>query len=64
MLLVTVNCLTDKAKDLGIDWWVNSPMFRKDKSKEVPESTSHSNFAREAAPNKRRNLHLATRRPA
>jgi len=59
-----VNCLTDKAKELGIDWWVNSPMFRKSEPKEIPESISRSRFGREVAQNKRRNLHLATRRPA
>jgi len=59
-----VNCLTDKAKEMGIDWWVNSPMFRKDKAKEIPESISRSRFGREVSQNKRRNLHLATRRPA
>ena len=59
-----VNCLTDKAKELGIDWWVNSPMFRKERPSEIPESISHSRFGREVSQNKRRNLHLATRRPA
>ena len=59
-----VNCLTDKAKEMGIDWWVNSPMFRKERPRESPEGISQSRFGREVAQNKRRNLHLATRRPA
>jgi hypothetical protein len=59
-----VNCLVDKAKELGIDWWVNSPMFRKDKPKEIPESISHSRFGREVSQQQKRHLHLATRRPA
>ena len=59
-----VNCLTDKAKEMGIDWWVNSPMFRKSEPKEIPESISHSRFGREVSQNKQRNLHLASRRPA
>ena len=59
-----VKCLTDKAKEMGIDWWVNSPMFRKERPREMPESISQSRFGREVSQNKRRNLHLATRRPA
>ena len=59
-----VNCLTDKAKEIGIDWWVNSPMFRKSEPREIPESISQSRFGREALQNKRRHLHLAGRRPA
>jgi hypothetical protein len=42
-----VNCLVDKAKELGIDWWVNSPMFRKDKQQEIAKSISHSRLGRE-----------------
>ena len=59
-----VNCLTDKAKEMGIDWWVNSPMFREGKPEEIPESISHSRFGREVSQNKRRHLHPATRHPA
>jgi hypothetical protein len=59
-----VNCLTDKAKELGIDWWVNNPMFRKDKQKEIAESISQSRLGREVSQQEKRNLHLATRRPA
>ena len=59
-----VNCLTDKAKEMGIDWWVNNPMFRKHKPQEIAESISHSGFGREVSQNKRRRLHLASRRSA
>jgi len=59
-----VNCLTDKAKEMGIDWWVNSPMFRKERPREIPESISQSTSGGDIAQLKKRNLHLATRRPA
>ncbi len=59
-----VNCLTDKAKEMGIDWWVNNPMFRKYQPQEIPESISHSRIGREVAQPQKRHLHLATRRPA
>jgi hypothetical protein len=59
-----VDCLVDKAKELGIDWWVNNPMFRKDKQQEIAKSISHSRFGREVSQKKTHQLHLATRRPA
>jgi hypothetical protein len=59
-----VNCLTDKAKEMDIDWWVNDPMFRKHKPQEIPDNISQSRFGREVTQQKKRHLHLATRRPA
>lgn len=60
-----VNCLTDKAKEMGIDWWVNSPMFRKENPQEIPKGISYSRFGpRTLAARKPRHLDFATRRPA
>ena len=28
-----VICSVDKAKEMGMDWWVNNPIFRSDKDK-------------------------------
>jgi hypothetical protein len=39
-------------------------MFRKDKQKEIAESISQSRLGREVSQQEKRNLHLATRRPA
>ena len=54
-----VNCVVDKAKELDIDWWVNNPMFRKEKQPQIaPQIRS-----RTLTPRKPRHLNLATRRP-
>ncbi len=30
-----VICSVDKAKEMGMDWWVNNPIFRQDKRQEI-----------------------------
>ena len=30
-----VICSVDKAKEMGMDWWVNNPIFRADKPQEI-----------------------------
>jgi Gas vesicle protein len=30
-----VICSVDKAKEMGMDWWVNNPIFRPDKQAEI-----------------------------
>ena len=36
-----VICSVDKAKEMGMDWWVNNPIFRQDKHPEIaPASLS------------------------
>ena len=30
-----VICSVDKAKEMGMDWWVNNPIFRADKQEEI-----------------------------
>jgi hypothetical protein len=30
-----VICSVDKAKEMGMDWWVNQPIFRADKQAEI-----------------------------
>jgi hypothetical protein len=30
-----VICSVDKAKEMGMDWWVNNPIFRQDKQPEI-----------------------------
>ena len=30
-----VICSVDKAKEMGMDWWVNNPIFRNDKQAEI-----------------------------
>jgi hypothetical protein len=30
-----VICSVDKAKEMGMDWWVNNPIFRQDNQKEI-----------------------------
>lgn len=30
-----VICSVDKAKEMGMDWWVNNPIFRQDKHPEI-----------------------------
>ena len=30
-----VICSVDKAKEMGMDWWVNNPIFRADKQGEI-----------------------------
>ena len=30
-----VICSVDKAKEMGMDWWVNNPIFRADKQAEI-----------------------------
>jgi len=30
-----VVCSVDKAKEMGMDWWVNNPIFRQDKRQEI-----------------------------
>jgi len=59
-----VDCLVDKAKELGIDWWVNNPMFRKERPQVIAKSTAHSRSGREVSQPKTHQLHLATRRSA
>jgi len=59
-----VNCVVDKAKELGIDWWVNNPMFRKEEPRVIATSTAHSRSGREVSQQKTHQLHLATRRSA
>ena len=34
-----VICSVDKAKEMGMDWWVNNPIFRQDKQQEVAQAS-------------------------
>jgi hypothetical protein len=34
-----VICSVDKAKEMGMDWWVNSPIFRRDKQQEIAQAS-------------------------
>lgn len=43
-----VNCLTDKAKEIGIDWWVRNPMFLKEGQPAIPQNIKAANSARVA----------------
>jgi len=43
-----VNCLTDKAKEMGIDWWVRDPMFRKVGQPAIPHNIRAVNSVRVA----------------
>jgi len=33
-----VICSVDKAKEMGMDWWVNNPIFRPDKQPEIAQA--------------------------
>jgi len=34
-----VICSVDKAKEMGMDWWVNNPIFRSDKPQEIAQAS-------------------------
>ena len=34
-----VICSVDKAKEMGMDWWVNNPIFRRDKQQEIAQAS-------------------------
>ena len=34
-----VICSVDKAKEMGMDWWVNNPVFCNQKDKELPQGS-------------------------
>jgi hypothetical protein len=34
-----VICSVDKAKEMGMDWWVNNPIFGQDKQKEIASAS-------------------------
>jgi hypothetical protein len=34
-----VICSVDKAKEMGMDWWVNNPIFRADKPQEIAQAS-------------------------
>src|ERR1039458_5733093 len=34
-----VICSVDKAKEMGMDWWVNNPIFRADKQQEIGQAS-------------------------
>lgn len=34
-----VICSVDKAKEMGMDWWVNNPIFRREKDPEMLQSS-------------------------
>ena len=34
-----VICSVDKAKEMGMDWWVNNPIFRQDKQQEIAQAS-------------------------
>jgi len=34
-----VICSVDKAKEMGMDWWVNNPIFRQDKQAEIAQGS-------------------------
>ena len=44
-----VICSVDKAKEMGMDWWVNNPIFRQEKSPEIAASALASLEERLAA---------------
>jgi gas vesicle protein GvpA/GvpJ/GvpM family len=44
-----VICSVDKAKEMGMDWWVNNPIFRPDNSKEIAQASVTSLEQRLAA---------------
>ncbi len=31
-----VVCSVDKAKEMGMDWWVNNPAFQRNRAAEIP----------------------------
>jgi hypothetical protein len=43
-----VICSVDKAKEMGMDWWVNNPIFRQDKRQEIAAASLTSLEARMA----------------
>jgi hypothetical protein len=34
-----VICSVDKAKEMGMDWWVNNPIFRQEKQHEIAQAS-------------------------
>ena len=44
-----VICSVDKAKEMGMDWWVNNPIFRQDKHQEIAPASLTSLEERLAA---------------
>ena len=44
-----VICSVDKAKEMGMDWWVNNPIFRQDNQKEIGPASLTGLEARLAA---------------
>ena len=34
-----VICSVDKAKEMGMDWWVNNPIFRQEKQSEIASAS-------------------------
>lgn len=34
-----VVCSVDKAKEMGMDWWVNNPIFRQEKRQEIAQAS-------------------------
>lgn len=36
-----VVCSVDKAKEMGLDWWVNNPAFRAGTPPELPDGRPH-----------------------
>ena len=36
-----VICSVDKAKEMGLDWWVNNPAFRAGAPPELPDARPH-----------------------
>lgn len=34
-----VVCSVDKAKEMGMDWWVNNPIFRQEKRQEIGQAS-------------------------
>ena len=36
-----VVCSVDKAKEMGLDWWVNNPAFRAGAPPELPDARPH-----------------------
>src|SRR5450756_1921492 len=37
-----VICSVDKAKEMGMDWWVNNPIFRQEKQHEIAQASRTS----------------------
>ena len=44
-----VICSVDKAKEIGIDWWVDHPAFSRNQSEESTEPDSMATFAERLA---------------